>query len=327
MNTLNFFRSVKDLKHTLKLMAALAALLPLYSIQGEESLENSNESYKADHQEALIESQETNGKNDEEQGISGEKQDDDKKSDEKQDDDKKDDDKKDDEKQDELTLVLDMSYCSKYVWRGINIVDDPVLQPYISLAYKDFTGKIWFNFDLTDENNHKGKVTEIDYSLEYNKDFSFLCGEQKFTLGIIYYEYPNTHDHPTTEIYVGVQRSMLLKPTLTYYQDIEEVHGWYLNAAVSHTFEKVIKSKDFNISAEVSASIAYGSRKNNHFYYGVNNYAFADADLSVALPFEIYKNLIFRPSLNGSTLVNSEIRKTVDHPENFWVCLDLYYTW
>ena len=66
-----------------------------------------------------------------------------------------------DEKPWSIDAALD--YNSKYVWRGILVTDDPVLQPSITFAFKGFSLNIWANMDLTDVNDNDGEVKGSDF--------------------------------------------------------------------------------------------------------------------------------------------------------------------
>src|SRR3972149_1360897 len=62
---------------------------------------------------------------------------------------------------------LTADYFSKYIWRGQTLNDESALQPSISAGAYGVTGSVWGSFDLTDENGHDKKFTEVDLTLDY----------------------------------------------------------------------------------------------------------------------------------------------------------------
>ena len=74
---------------------------------------------------------------------------------------------------------------SKYVWRGLEVNEDPVLQPALTVTYGGFSFNIWGNMDLTDFGEDEcvytsdcesraGQFTEIDLTLDYSRSFDKL---------------------------------------------------------------------------------------------------------------------------------------------------------
>jgi len=83
---------------------------------------------------------------------------------------------------------------------------------------------------------------------------------------------------------VFAQADVPASPTLTVYQDLDEHDGQYLTISVGHTFDDVWKpAADVTMSVDLAASLAWGSRKHNHFYYGPGS-GWTDATVSLGLP-------------------------------------------
>ena len=93
--------------------------------------------------------------------------------------------------EDKINFGLAADYYSKYIWRGQNVNDESVFQPSISLSKWGFTGSIWGNLDLTNENDNSGEFSEFDYTLDYSgemPDVNWL----NFSVGTVHYRFPNT---------------------------------------------------------------------------------------------------------------------------------------
>ncbi|MEE9567806.1 MAG: hypothetical protein V3W37_00350, partial [Candidatus Binatia bacterium] len=69
-----------------------------------------------------------------------------------------------------IEFEVTVDYVSKYIGRGQNYNDDPVLQPGISASYAGLTAAIWGSFDLTNYTGNSGDFYELDYSLDYSAD-------------------------------------------------------------------------------------------------------------------------------------------------------------
>ena len=68
----------------------------------------------------------------------------------------------------DLSLSVTTAVYGKYMWRGINIINEPVHQPEVYLGYKGLTLGVWANQELTNATKHCGDFTEFDYSIDYS---------------------------------------------------------------------------------------------------------------------------------------------------------------
>ncbi len=212
------------------------------------------------------------------------------------------------------SVELGADYNSKYVWRGILVTDDPVLQPSITFAFKGFSFNIWANMDLTSVNGNNDEINEVDYTLDYSGD----AGPIGYSVGAIYYDFPNTDFAATTEVYAGVGLDVPLSPTLTVYRDVDEVDGFYVTLDVSHSFENVvIFSETAGMGIDLGAQIAWGDDDYNDGYFGAGS-GFNAVTLTAGLPIAIGDHLSITPGVNYTYLIDSEIRDAVEDENNFW---------
>lgn len=201
--------------------------------------------------------------------------------------------------------------ASKYVWRGIEVNEEFVAQPSLTVSYEGFSFNVWGNMDLTnfgkdecvytaDCESRSGQFTEIDLTLDYSHNFD------KLTLGagIISYQFPNWDaSEDTHELYASIAYDCLFQPTFTLYYDFDEVEGFYANLGVSHSF-----SINEKVAIDLSGSLGYGDSDYNEAYFGVNGGGFVDAAGTIGLPIQITKQLTVTPILSYSSLIDSEIR-------------------
>ncbi|MEJ2646918.1 MAG: hypothetical protein P8016_00760 [Sedimentisphaerales bacterium] len=211
--------------------------------------------------------------------------------------------------QDEVDFELTADYFGKYVWRGQDLVDDPVFQPGFSASYKGLTAGIWGNLDTTDINGNKGEFTEADYYLDYSGEVPGLKGVG-FSVGAIYYDFPNTTAPSTTEVYGGLSLDAPLSPSVTFYNDIDEADGLYISASIEHSIEKILElGPDTPVGMDLGASIGWADSSYNNYYWGVDDSKANDLALSVSFPFEI-SGWSITPSLHYVMLMSDAIRDT-----------------
>ena len=142
--------------------------------------------------------------------------------------------------EDKVEFEFTSDFNGKYIWRGQNLVDDPVFQPGLSASYQGLTASIWGNLDLTNVNGNSGDFSEIDYTIDYSNKIpdSEIVG---FSVGAIYYDFPGTAAPGTTELYGGLSLDTFLSPSVTFYRDIDEADGLYISVgmriAASHALQ------------------------------------------------------------------------------------------
>lgn len=217
-------------------------------------------------------------------------------------------------------LSFDFTYNSKYVWRGIDVTEDPVFQPSVTVGYEGLSMNVWANIDTTDTNDFEWQALEIDYTLDYSFSYEML----NFSVGGIHYQFPQAHVFDTTEVYAGVGLDVLTVPTLTVYQDLDEHDGTYVVLAFSHSFADVWQpAENVSMSVDLATSFAWGSEKHNEFYYapGVGS-GFADGTVSVGLPFQIGEKVTLTPAASYAWFFDDDLG-AVGNRDAFWAGLTL----
>lgn len=169
------------------------------------------------------------------------------------------------EKSEDMPVVsVSNAFMTKYIWRGWNLGDEPVMQSGASLSWYGFTFDFWTNYSLnTDKSRDEGRYqefTEIDYSIDYTfnvgEAYSLIAGENIAVLdplylsaGYTYYTFPNVDRKDkffdSHEIYLGASYDVFLQPTFTWYWDVDSGKGnsdgggagSYFLFGISHTFD------------------------------------------------------------------------------------------
>jgi hypothetical protein len=216
----------------------------------------------------------------------------------------------------------EVSGVSKYIWRGMEVNEDFVIQPSITASVGPVSFNVWGNMDTTDYGKEAGygdkagEFTEIDLTLDYT--FSYKIAS--FDVGVINYTFPNSVGESTYEGYLSVGLDTILSPTLSLYYDFDEINGFYGNFAISHSF----KLSDI-VSLDLSSSIGYGSSNFNDGYFGDDSAGFVDFNIGASLPFTVGKYVTISPYMNFSSIVDDDLRdaKAYDDNDNLIVGLTI----
>jgi len=220
----------------------------------------------------------------------------------------------------EVTVGSDV--VSSYVWRGITLNADPVVQPSIDVAHPSGFGiNVWGNFDLGDDDGvyYENEFSEIDLTLSYTLDLEGV----EVTVGYIEYTYPGgisdvvvNGDDVTAfgakadrEVFVGLGTEIAgLGLGLTVYQSARSSDATYANLGAEYSIDLVD-----GVSLGLSAAIGYGTKgATAGGKSGMHEY-----QLGASLGFSPIENLelgafvYYVDSLDSDVLPNEAIREDV----------------
>ncbi len=187
----------------------------------------------------------------------------------------------------------DFTYTSEYMWRGLHASDDSFQWDYY-LGYKGITANVWYSMDLTDQNDNNGRIIETDYTLDYSGDLGFITPKLKkvgFSVGYIYYAFPQGEDDNTQELYAGLSyNGALVSPSLTAYFDIEQQGGCYLELGLEHSFYL-----PYNTSLDLSGALGYSIDEDgaDDGYY--DNNGFTHAQLTTTFNYSPFPHITLSP--------------------------------
>jgi hypothetical protein len=169
-----------------------------------------------------------------------------------------------------IGFYLDYTVATDYIWRGINLSEfrgegREKLNHQLTAGVNYDTGdfgtidfSVWFEWyganDQVSGVNSDGNLQEVDYTISWTYDLSKLCPDVpvELTLGWIGYDFPQLSDDGgfTNEYFIGLALNdqkllgdgwFALNPTLTYYQDLDDVgamgQGSWLEFGISHEFK------------------------------------------------------------------------------------------
>jgi hypothetical protein len=206
-----------------------------------------------------------------------------------------------------ITASGDVAFYSEYVWRGILLDGDPVVQPGFYLSgpdskYGKLTAKFWSSHDLS---NSDPRTTSEEY--DYILDYTYSLTDASVSFGYTYYDYPAA-DLFSKEFYTGIAfPKVFLSPSLFYYRDYGTPEDG--GGMGSYTVVNLAKSIPFEIKGSPASLELAG-------HYGYNYELFingkgGDIGLSAGLKLQLTKSLTCMPNINYS-LPLGDLEKTSD---------------
>jgi hypothetical protein len=227
-------------------------------------------------------------------------------------------------------------FYSKYVSRGVNYSNESVFQPAFYVSRWGLTGSVWGNMDLKNVNGNAGDFTEMDYTIDYT---SAVPGVEwlNFSVGNIYYQFPNVETPNTEEVYGGMALgctcggkgqclSCLIAPSLKVYRDVDTSKGAYGTFSIGHTMQKFAPITEGCMCDLVAgASVGYANGAYNLGNFDVRGAKTNDLTLSVALPFTL-AGVTVKPGINYSSMLSDAVRDATEQSDNLWGGVSLSYS-
>ena len=162
-----------------------------------------------------------------------------------------------------LSVTVDVSYVSDYVFRGQLLANDSV-QPSVEATYGDFYAGVWHSNEV---NGTTGSETDVyaGYGFALNETISLDAGVTR-------YLYNGQSAGDTTEVYVGASADVLLSPSLYYYYDFDrEASTVELSIGYSLPLDVINASLDLSAKAGFTNKqpTAAGQINDDYTYYVV----------------------------------------------------------
>jgi len=223
-----------------------------------------------------------------------------------------------------VSFEAGVGLISKYIWRGVNLNDDVVIQPDVVMHVGAFTGAVWASMDTTDDANDAGfEFTEARYIAQYGTELYDL----DITFGYVYYDRSKTDLKQTSEIFAGARLAdYIIEPAIAVYLDIDEAEGAWV--VLSGTY--INEPSEFPWRAD--ASIGYGTEDFNRFYFsreiksttggvsrkGADDSGITDITLGASTDLELGNGLMLTPFINLTVLVDGAIRSFSEDDVNIY---------
>jgi uncharacterized protein (TIGR02001 family) len=223
----------------------------------------------------------------------------------------------------DVSVGADVGLYSAYVWRGQIVNNNPVVQPSVTATKGPFSLNVWGNWNVND-NRSRNDSAEIDYTFAYTLPESVFTEAVTMDVGVIAYTFPGSGNQvkPTEEVFAAATfNEILFTPVASVYYDVDQVNGWYGNLALSQGVE--ISDA---MTAEIGASVGYGTRNYNKAYFGEDNGSGAINDYNVyaSTDYALTENLSLGALLQYTRLDNG-VGSDVGQNDVLWGGLSLAY--
>jgi hypothetical protein len=191
-----------------------------------------------------------------------------------------------------------VDFMSQYIWRGLQLSDEIVIQPSVGITYGGFGANLWTNYDTdTDEQN------ETDLTLNYANSIDKFS----YDAGYIYYALDGFDD--TQEVYLSLAYDVILSPSLTIYYDFDEGEGAFIVAAVGHSFEL-----PKGLTLDLGASASYNA---DNLVMGTDEDGdefsdFYNADVSASLTIPVTEAISIAPMVAYSFSLSDDAKDVLE---------------
>lgn len=210
---------------------------------------------------------------------------------------------------------LGTRFATRFVHRGMTLVDNPVLQPRLAVGLptvhgdrigvvaegnmdlRNDTGGAWF------PDGHAGRFSQIEAVVSYTKtlgDITLQGGVHNYNLpnGL---EFPNGERGATSEVFLLASTNVLeTTPYLALNYDFDEVRGAYYRAGIT---EDIPLGADWQIVLD--GSLGYVSEAQASWMYGLGESGLADLRGMLALNWRCDPRTLLSLAANGSAMMKS----------------------
>ncbi len=235
----------------------------------------------------------------------------------------------------EVTVGTDV--VSSYLYRGITLNSDAVVQPSVDIAHPSGLGlNIWANFDLGDDDGvyEKREFSEVDFDLSYTVDFDAFS----LTVGYIEYLYPSQTDvaedaeggltvtrlAPDREAYVSVGAELVpgLDLGLTVYQSMASSDGTYAVLSAGYGLEVID-----GLTLGLNGSVAYGAKEaTGSALLGEPKAGWHDYLVGVSADMDVAEGLSVNAFVNYVGALDSDVLPSELVREDVFGGVGVYYT-
>ena len=217
------------------------------------------------------------------------------------------------------TVGFGTTLASKFVHRGMTLVDDAVLQTKMSAMLPttfDPSDRIQVEaegaMELSDQNGdswfpdgHAGRFTQIEMLGSYQRtlgDLTLRGGIHSYNLpnGL---EFQNGERGGTNEVFVLANLSVLeANPYFAIHYDFDEVRGAYYRAGIAEAIKLGEKW-----ALDLDGSLGYVSEAQSAWMYGFDEAGLADLRGEVVLKYQYDDRTSVRVGAHGSLIVDDQL--------------------
>lgn len=213
------------------------------------------------------------------------------------------------------------TFATRFVHRGMTLVDRPVLQPKLGIGMNTVHGdrldvQVEANMDLRNDtgaawfpDGHAGRFTQIEMLASWQRQF----GEVAVRAGFHSYTLPNGTEFinsnagsergGTNELFVLASASVLeANPYVSVHYDYDEVDGAYLRGGIAEDIPIADK-----LTIGLDGSLGYVSKAQALWMYGIREHGLADLRGEIVLKYRYDARTELRAGVHGSAMLDSQL--------------------
>jgi hypothetical protein len=228
-------------------------------------------------------------------------------------------------------VSLGATFATKFVERGMTLVDNPVIQPKVQVAIPVVTGdtiglSAEGNMDLRNDtggawfpDGHAGHFTQTELDLNYARkvdNVTLIGGLHSYnpSNGL---EFPNGERGPTSEVFFVVTADVLeARPYFEIHYDFDEVRGAYYRGGCSEDIpigrELVPGTQQPRWLVALDGSLGYVSEAQASWMYGIARAGWADLRGEAVLKYKYDPRTEISAGIHGSLIVDKTIDRWFD---------------
>lgn len=235
----------------------------------------------------------------------------------------------------EPEISAEASLLSSYVFRGMVLNNDAVMQPQVTVEHYGVSFNIFGNYDIgSNFSGVSSDFSEIDWTIAY--ELPLAIEDLVVSVGLTHYTFPNVTvggaaRESTTEIFAkGTLKTLEnleipVIPSMTIFGDVDEVNGTYVLFDVYVPYQITPE-----LSSQVGFSAGYGNTAYNDAYFGPGIDAdWNDFNFNGALSYAVTEDLTVSANLTYTVLNGGAISDGADviyeDDEKVWCGLNIAY--
>ena len=224
------------------------------------------------------------------------------------------------------TVAVGGDFETKFVHRGMTLVDNPVIKPFFGMVLpvetgdtirvrteaaielRNDTGDAWF------PDGHAGRATQLEAQVGYARQF----GDVNLFAGVHSYNLPNGTEFVngerggTTEVFLIASANVLeATPYFEIHYDYDEVRGAYYRAGVAEDIplggDVEPDSKQPRWKVALDGSLGYVSEAQSSWMYGFDQSGLADLRGEIELRYQSDARTVLSIGVNGSMIWDNDI--------------------
>ena len=186
---------------------------------------------------------------------------------------------------------------SHYMWRGLRLSENGVLQPSMTVSNKGFSLNLWANYQF---DPHRWSEADFTASYATEKD------KYRYEVGYIHYGVLNGPD--SDEIFTGVSHTDAFHPSLQIYNDVNYGKGTYIQVGLEPSIP-LGKKAAWTFKAHAGYVLKNSYMGTNDAGKEFSNFYSADFQTTLTLP--LGKHLTLDPMLGYSTSLSRNARQAI----------------